>query len=109
METEVHLDPETGTYGVGETSDDTMGGFMSGSIDTNNTSSLVDTTYRTLIKLPQNYYGMSSARLTGVSRSGGDVGGGQVSITSSYSSVNDLFYKTTDPSADITGVAFPAS
>jgi len=52
---------------------------------------------------------MSSARLTGVSRSGGDVGGGQVSITSSYSSVNDLFYKTTDPSADITGVAFPAS
>lgn len=107
METETHLDPESGTYAAGEQADDTMGGFMSGSVDPSNTSSLLDRTYRTLIKLPQNYYGMSSARLTGVSRSGGDVGGGQVSITSSYSSVNDLFYLTTDPSSSITGTNFP--
>jgi hypothetical protein len=110
METEVHLDPESGTYGAGQTSDDGMGGFMSGTIAAApNDKSLVDRLYRTLIKLPGNYYGMSGARLTGVSRSGGDVGGGQVSITSSFSSVNDLFYSTTDPSSDITGTNFPAA
>lgn len=106
MEVEVHLDPSSGTS---QDTDDTMGGFMSGSIDPSNTTSLLDRTYHTLIQLPSNYYGMSGARLTGVSRSGGDVGGGQVSITSSFSSVNDLFYLTTDPSASISQNVYPAA
>lgn len=105
MEVELHLDPSAGTV---DDTNDTMGSFSSGSIDQNNTSSLVDRTYHTLIKLPYNYYFMTGARLTGVSRSGGDVGGGQVSITESYSSVNDLGYQTTDPSANIALNSFPA-
>jgi hypothetical protein len=109
MEIESHLDPENGTYGVGETSNDTMGSFMSGTIDAApNDNSLKDRVYHTLIKLPQNYYGMTGARLTGVSRSGGDVGGGQVSVSSSFSSVNDLFYVTTDPSTNIATNNFPS-
>lgn len=110
MEIEQHLDPENGTYDQGQTSDDNIGSFMSGGIQAApNDKSLVDRLYHTLIKLPENYYGMGGARLTGVSRSGGDVGGGQVSITSSFSSVNDLFYVTTDPSANITSNNFPSA
>jgi len=109
MEIEEHLDPENGTYGPTQTSDDSMGGFMSGAIDASpNDKSLKDRVYHTLIKLPQNYYGMTGARLTGVSRSGGDVGGGQVSVSSSFSSVNDLFYVTTDPSTNIETNNFPS-
>lgn len=106
MEVELHLDPAAGTYA--DDADDTMGGFLSGSFTNPGDTSLIDRTYHTLIKLPSNYYYMTGARLTGVSRSGGDVGGGQVSITESFSSVNDLGYQTTDPSANIALDSFPA-
>ena len=104
MEVETHLDPSSDTDG--NTADDSMGGFNSG---TKSGNSLEDEVYHTLIALPGNYYGMSAARLTGVSRSGGDVGGGQVSISESYSSVNDLFYQTTSPAANITSDNFPSA
>lgn len=105
MEVETHLDPSSGTEAD---TDDTMGGFNSGSLANPTDTSLIDRTYQTLIQLPSNYYFMEGARLTGVSRSGGDVGGGQVSITSSFSSVNDLGYQTTDPGANIGTATFPA-
>ena len=105
MEVELHLDPSAGTS---TDTDDTMGGFNSGYFANPTDTSLIDRTYQTLIQLPSNYYYMKGARLTGVSRSGGDVGGGQVSITESFSSVNDLNYQITDPGANIGTPTFPA-
>jgi len=76
MEVEYHLDPSSG-----------IGDFNSGTV-TNNT--LDDVCYDVSISLPSNTFTIAKARQTSVSRSGGDVGGGNVSISESYTGYNSF-------------------
>ena len=81
MEVEHHLSPAT----VGG-----MGAFNSGSIASGG-SSLTDECYDPIVSVsgPKSW-ALSGARQASVSRSGGDVGGGNVSISESFTGFNDL-------------------
>lgn len=79
-EVEFHLDPSTG-----------VGALNSGTIDG---TSLADECYDIEIKMPGNVYDMEKMRLAGTSRSGGDVGGGNVAISQSFTGFNTFAYAT---------------
>lgn len=79
-EVEFHLDPSTG-----------VGALNSGTIDG---TSLADECYDIEIKMPGNVYDMDKMRLAGTSRSGGDVGGGNVAISQSFTGFNTFAYAT---------------
>lgn len=79
MEIERHLDPSTAS----------MDSFNSGTISGN---SLVDACYNPTAILGGHTYSLNGARLASISRSGGDVGGGNVSISQSYTGYNDFGY-----------------
>ena len=80
-ELEYHLDPTGG-----------IGGLNSGAITGN---SLNDVCYDLEIDMPGNKYEMDSMRQAGMSRSGGDVGGGNVTISESYTGFNTFKYTGT--------------
>ena len=77
-EVEYHLDPSGG-----------IGTLNSGSITG---TSLDDKCYDIEIAMPGNTYDMDKMRLSGASRSGGDVGGGNVTISESYTGFNTFTY-----------------
>ncbi len=77
-EVEYHLDP---TGGIGTLNSGTITG-----------SSLDDVCYDVEIAMPGNTYSMDKMRLAGASRSGGDVGGGNVTISESYTGFNTFGY-----------------
>lgn len=87
MEVEMHLDPSID-----------MGGFNSGSITS---STLDDVCYDPTVILGPDAVSATSkswnlhrARQSGQSRSGGDVGGGNVTLSESYTGYNDLGHDT---------------
>lgn len=80
MEAEYHVDPSA-----------TMPALVIPEKTTSGTS-LKDIVYATTITLPGNTYSIGAARLTGASRSGGDVGGGAVTDNVSFSGLNDFSY-----------------
>ena len=79
-EVEFHLDPSAG-----------IGALNSGTISG---TSLADECYDIEIKMPGNVYDMEKMRLAGTSRSGGDVGGGNVAISQSFTGFNTFAYAT---------------
>lgn len=79
-EVEFHLDPSAG---VGVLNSATISG-----------TSLADECYDLEIKMPGNVYDMEKMRLSGTSRSGGDVGGGNVAISQSFTGFNTFAYAT---------------
>lgn len=80
-EVEFHLDPSG-----------SIGGLNSGSVTG---SSLDDKCYDIAITLPGNTFSMEEMRHAGTSRSGGDVGGGNVTISDSYTGFNTFQYDGT--------------
>jgi len=81
-EVEVHVDPSA-----------SIGLLNSGTINAS-TLSMDDVCHDLSIQMPGNIYGMDKMRLSGVSRSGGDVGGGNVAISRSFTGFNTFTYAT---------------
>ncbi len=81
MEVEHHLSPAAASGGIG--------GFNSGTIESG--SKLKDECYNPIVTVagPKSW-ALSGARRASISRSGGDVGGGNVSISESFTGFNDL-------------------
>jgi hypothetical protein len=87
MEVEHHLSPAA----VG------IGGFNSGTVETvGGKSSLKDECYNPIVTVtgPKSW-ALSGARQASISRSGGDVGGGNVSVSESFTGFNDLTHVNT--------------
>jgi hypothetical protein len=84
-EIETHVDPSG-----------SIGSLNSGNITGN---SLDDACYDIAIKMPGNEFGMDSMRWAGTSRSGGDVGGGNVTVSDSYTGYNTFVYTYDDGTA----------
>ena len=85
MEVEHHLSPASATG---------IGGFNSGTIESN---SLKDECFNPIVSVtgPKSW-ALSGARKASISRSGGDVGGGNVSISESFTGFNDLTHVNTN-------------
>jgi hypothetical protein len=81
-EVEVHVDPST-----------SIGLLNSGSINAS-TLAMDDVCHDIAIVMPGNWYDMAKMRLSSVSRSGGDVGGGNVAISQSFTGFNTFSYQT---------------
>lgn len=87
-EVETHVDPSG-----------SIGNLNSGSVTGN---SLDDVCYDIAIQMPGNEFGMESMRWAGSSRSGGDVGGGNVTVSDSYTGYNTFKYTYDDGSTTTT-------
>ena len=81
-EVEVHVDPSA-----------SIGLLNSGTIDSA-TQAMDDTCHDLSIVMPGNIYDMDKMRLASVSRSGGDVGGGNVAITRGFTGFNTFSYSS---------------